>query len=99
MLHNNQLLKGKIMQTTIITLDELRQVIKDVAGEGSGSELDGQILDTAFTELGLDSLAVLEIATRLQDTYRIPFPDETIDTLMTPHDILNYLAVTQPVEL
>lgn len=87
------------METTVMTLDELRQVIQEVAGAGSEAQLSGEILDTAFVDLGLDSLAVLEIATRLQDTYRIPFPDETIDNLKTPHDILDYLATTPPVEL
>ena len=84
---------------SLITMEELRQVIKEVAGDSTSSELDGNILDTPFTDLDLDSLAVLEIATRLQDTYRVPFPDETIETLKTPHDILSYLEVTEPVAL
>ncbi len=58
------------------TLDDLRALLRECAGEPGGS-LDGDhILDTTFAELGYDSLAVMEAAARVRRRYGVVLPEE-----------------------
>lgn len=73
------------------TLDHLRAVMRDCAGVGETVDLDGDIIDTTFIELDYDSLALLEIATELQQNLGLPFPDEVIERMKTPRDVIDYV--------
>ncbi|MEW9547192.1 acyl carrier protein [Nonomuraea sp. NPDC050783] len=73
-----------------LTLDELKTIMIQVDADVA-KDLDGDILDTVLDHLGLDSLAVLEIATRIQQTHRLPIPDEAIAEMTTPRNILDYV--------
>ena len=73
------------------TLDQLRQLIQDSLGEGESIELGGDILNTTFDDLTIDSLAVLEVVSRIQDEYRLRIPDEAVDEMKTPGDVLDYV--------
>ena len=46
------------------TMDDLRRVMQEAAGENR--HLEGDVLDQPFTELGYDSLALLEAAARVE---------------------------------
>ncbi|GGN36646.1 hypothetical protein GCM10012285_10620 [Streptomyces kronopolitis] len=48
-------------------------------------------LETAFIDLGLDSLAVYEVFTRLEEDLGFPIPDEDIDNLKTLSAVLKYV--------
>lgn len=73
------------------TLDELRQLMRACAGEDEEIDLDGDILDTPFTALHYDSLAVLELAGRIEREWRVPVPDEVATELETPREVLDYV--------
>ena len=48
-------------------------------------------LDVTFPDLSFDSLAVLELATRIQEGLMVPFPDEAVERMRTPRDVLDYV--------
>jgi act minimal PKS acyl carrier protein len=66
------------------TVDDLRRIMRSTVGVGDGVDLNGDILDTPFTELGYDSLALLEITGEVQREYAVTIPDEDVADLETP---------------
>lgn len=70
--------------STTMTLDDLRGILSAAAGS-EGGQLDGDILDTAFTELGYDSLALLETTAVVQREYGVEVSDE----VATPRELLD----------
>lgn len=76
---------------TMLTLDDLRRIMRQCAGEDDGVDLDGPIEDVPFEELGYDSLALLEIAGRIQRELGVTMPDESISFMTTPEKALEYV--------
>jgi minimal PKS acyl carrier protein len=76
--------------TTTITIDEVRELMRD-SGEEETADLNGDIADVAFTDLGYDSLAKLELAGRLQRTYQVTVPDEAFLDLQTPGQTVEFI--------
>ncbi|MFB7174372.1 acyl carrier protein [Streptomyces sp. NPDC056254] len=77
--------------TTTMTLDDLRRILSESAGS-EGGQLDGDILDTAFTELGYDSLALLETSAVIQREYGVEVPDK----VATPRELLDSVNGSLP---
>ena len=72
--------------------NQLRDIMLSTAGEtGDTADLPADFLDMSFTELGFDSLAVLEIATRIQQDSRLSVPDEAVEEMKKPRNVLNYV--------
>ena len=76
------------MSDNAVGLTELRRILRDNAGVEAGVDLDGEILDTSFEELGYDSLAVLETAARITQEYGVPIDDDTLSVATTPRELL-----------
>jgi len=57
------------------------------AGIDEGTNLDGDILDTDFDDLGYDSLALLETAARITREYQIVIDDDAA-IARTPRELL-----------
>lgn len=74
------------------SIDDLRKIMRETAGPGDHPILEGDILDVPFTDLDFDSLAVLELATRIQQDYGTPFPDDAVEEMSTPGDVLAYVT-------
>lgn len=74
------------------TIDDLRTIMCATAGPGDHPVLEGDIQDVPFSELDFDSLAVLELATRIQQAYGMPFPDDAVEEMSTPGDVLVYVT-------
>ncbi|MBB5082307.1 phosphopantetheine-binding protein [Nonomuraea sp. NPDC050790] len=74
-----------------LTLDDLRSLMRLSAGEDESIDLDGDIIDTTFKDLAYDSLAVLEMASRLERDWGVIVPDEVAATLETPRAVLDYV--------
>ncbi|MFB4310307.1 acyl carrier protein [Actinomadura sp. GTD37] len=74
------------MPQSSITLDDLRRILREGAGEIEGVRLDGDILDSDFGDLGYDSIALLETASRLSREYRVEV-DAALET-RTPRELL-----------
>jgi act minimal PKS acyl carrier protein len=76
---------------TSFTPESLREIMYACAGPGDHPELEGDIIDTSYEDLGFDSLAVLEVATRIQQDVGVPFPDDVVAELTTPRSVLDYV--------
>ncbi|MBZ4319362.1 acyl carrier protein [Streptomyces huiliensis] len=74
-----------------MTIEQLTRLLRDCAGEEEGVDLEGDVLDVPFTDLGYDSLAVLQAAGCVERDYGITLPDETVAEATTPRLLLTYV--------
>ncbi|MFH8788933.1 acyl carrier protein [Streptomyces roseoverticillatus] len=74
------------------TLDDLRTMLREGAGVDDSVDLDVPILDIPFSSLGYDSLAMLEIAARIEQQLGVHVPDELVERLTTPRAVLEYVG-------
>jgi len=70
-----------------LTIDRLKDLLRVSAGEDEFITLDGDITQTAFSELGYDSLALLETAALIKREFGVDVTDD-ITELPTPGDLL-----------
>ncbi len=77
--------------TTTVTLADLTRMLRESAGEEEGVDLDGDVLDTPFLELGYDSLALLQVVGEVQRTYGINVPDDAVVDAETPRALLELI--------
>jgi act minimal PKS acyl carrier protein len=73
------------------TLDDLRRILRACAGEAESVDLDGDIADVAFSDLGYDSLALLELASRIEREYATSIPDDAAVEMRTPRTAVDYV--------
>ncbi|GAA4616662.1 acyl carrier protein [Actinoallomurus liliacearum] len=73
------------------TLDDLREILRTCAGDAESVDLDSDIADVTFEELGYDSLAVLEVAAKLQNHLGVVIPDDATEQLPTPRALTDYV--------
>ncbi len=71
-----------------LTIDNLRQIFKTVAGADETVNLDGDILDVEFAELGYDSIAVLEAVGQIQRDYGIVLDEDALAEATTFRGLL-----------
>ncbi|MET9535811.1 MULTISPECIES: acyl carrier protein [unclassified Streptomyces] len=71
------------------TLDDLKRILLEGAGEGEGVSLDGDILDTDFEKLGYESLALLETGGRIEREYDIELDDSALTEAATPRELVD----------
>jgi act minimal PKS acyl carrier protein len=74
---------------TEFTLDDLRRILR--AGAGDSGALDADIADVPFSELGYDSLAVMELASRVEREYHVSIPDDAVAGMHTPGAAVAYV--------
>jgi acyl carrier protein len=72
-----------------LELGELRRMLAESAGVSQGVDIDGDILDTEFQDLGYDSIAIMEIASRITSQYGIRIDDEVLAGAATPRRLLD----------
>jgi act minimal PKS acyl carrier protein len=72
-----------------ITLQDLSAALAESAGADEGDALGDTSLDLSFTELGYDSLALLETAALVQERHGARLDDDEITTLRTPREFLD----------
>ncbi len=70
------------------TLTDLMQILREAAGADEGVDLDADILDTSFQDLGYDSLALLEAGSRIEREYAVALDDSTVTDATTPRALL-----------
>nr|CAM34343.1 putative acyl carrier protein (ACP) [Streptomyces tendae] len=70
------------------TLEDLRAIMRDSIGVDESVDLTGAQADTDFGTLGYDSLAVLELAGRIQRMHGIPLADDDLLTASTPREVV-----------
>ncbi|EMF53325.1 MULTISPECIES: acyl carrier protein [Streptomyces] len=77
---------------TALSIDDFTRILRESAGQDEGVDLSGDIADVSFTDLGYDSLALLEVAGRITRAYGVTLPDEDLDGAETPRafvDLVN----------
>jgi len=67
-----------------ITLAELVDVLRSSGGDSAELTEGREILDTDFTELGYDSVALLETAGEIERRWSVLLPEEAIVEARTP---------------
>lgn len=74
-----------------LTLADLRRILRESAGDDEAAAPDGDGLDVPFTELGYDSLVVLDAIGRIGAEYGLAIPDDAVGGLTTPRLLLDYV--------
>nr|AAP69572.1 putative acyl carrier protein [Streptomyces griseoflavus] len=72
-----------------VTMDDLRRALEEGSGVDEGVDLDTDLETMAFSELGYDSLAVLETGLRLGRENDIELDDSVFADLDTPQQMLD----------
>ncbi|MEU7375386.1 acyl carrier protein [Streptomyces albidoflavus] len=74
------------------TLDDLKRILLEGSGAPDGADLDGDILDTEFTDIGYDSLALLETTSRVEREYGIELDESLVGDASTPRALLDAVS-------
>ena len=74
--------------TKLITLEDLRRILRSGAGAAEGVDLDGDIADIDFEELGYESLALLETCSRIGREYGVALEDDIVTEARTPRALI-----------
>ncbi|MFI8192474.1 acyl carrier protein [Streptomyces sp. NPDC085946] len=70
------------------TFEALKRILREGAGADENVDLDGDILDTDFEELGYESLALLETGGRIEREYGISLDDDIFTEHRTPRSLV-----------
>jgi minimal PKS acyl carrier protein len=77
-----------------VTIDQLVDLMRTCAGEDEETQLNGDVANRTFAELGYDSLALLETTALVKREYGVAIPDDTIGELVTPGALLDHINAT-----
>ncbi|MEU3823938.1 actinorhodin polyketide synthase [Streptomyces sp. SID486] len=77
-----------------LTLDALRTILVACAGEDDSVDLSGDILDVTFEDLGYDSLALMESASRIEREFGVSLSDDDVNEELTPRLLLDLVNAT-----
>ncbi|MER6385966.1 acyl carrier protein [Streptomyces sp. NPDC001250] len=85
------------MSQTTFTLDDLKRILLEGSGAPEGGGFEADVLDTEFSDIGYDSLALLETASRIEREYGTDLDESVIGDATTPRAFIdavnNHLAV------
>jgi act minimal PKS acyl carrier protein len=76
---------------TDLTLDDLLGILRSSGGEIDPAYAGADVLDVPLTDLGYDSLAVLDAIGRVRRQVGVPLSDEVAGELHTPRAVLDYV--------
>jgi minimal PKS acyl carrier protein len=74
--------------TDTFTIADLKRLLLASAGADETVDLDGDILDARFDELGYESLAVLETGRLIERELGITLPDSALTESDTPRALI-----------
>ncbi|WP_089099012.1 acyl carrier protein [Streptomyces hyaluromycini] len=75
------------------TVDDFTRILRTGAGVDQQTNLDDErAADTSLVDLGYDSLAVLELTSRIEREYDIAIPDGDLAHTLTPREAATYVA-------
>ncbi|WP_149179181.1 acyl carrier protein [Streptomyces sp. TRM49041] len=77
------------MPTTEFTLADLKRILLESAGSDEETDLDGDILDRPFEQLGYESLALLETVGRIEREYGVGLDDTALADGATPRELID----------
>ena len=73
------------------SLKELKQIMRECAGENESTNLDSDFEAVTFDDLGYDSLAILETASRIERSYGLKLPEEHLADITTPGALVAFV--------
>jgi acyl carrier protein len=76
------------------TLDDLRRILLE--GAGADVDLDSDIENTEFVDLGYESLALLETSGRIEREYGIRLDDDAFLAASTPRALIDLVNANLP---
>jgi act minimal PKS acyl carrier protein len=76
-------------EPTEFALSDLRTILLEAAGTDENVDLDGDITDLDFQDLGYESLALLETAGRIERTYGISLDEDALFAARTPRLLID----------
>ncbi|HKS44421.1 MAG TPA: acyl carrier protein [Amycolatopsis sp.] len=77
------------MAEHVLSVDDLRRILSEAAGaDDEATGLDADALDTTFEDLGYDSLALMETASRIEREYAIKLDESVLADAETPRALL-----------
>ncbi|MFH8774795.1 MULTISPECIES: acyl carrier protein [unclassified Streptomyces] len=74
---------------------DLTRLLRESAGEEEPGLLDGDVLDVSFSDLGYDSVAVLQLIGLIERERGIQLADETVSEAQTPRALLEVVNTVQ----
>ncbi|WP_405181977.1 acyl carrier protein [Nocardia sp. NBC_01377] len=74
-----------------VGVTELKDILREAAGEDESVDLEGDVLDADFADLGYDSLALLEAAAVISRRYGVKLSDDELENITTPRQLLTHL--------
>lgn len=72
-----------------LTIDGLKEIMREAAGDDDSVQLGKDILDTPFLDMGFDSLALLETVALIKRKYGVAVADDELADLGTPRELLS----------
>lgn len=82
--------------TMTMTITELRRILVECAGGEDIAELGGDIATVDFEQLGYDSLALIETASRIQRDFGVTIPEEQLIDVKTPQELVDIVNSQLP---
>jgi len=86
------------MSENDFTLGDLKRVLLDAAGAPEHGDLDGDILDLSFEDLGYDSIALLETVGCVERERGVSLDDSVVSEARTPRLFLEFVNGTVPAQ-
>lgn len=77
------------MSEQSFTFEDLKRILVDRVGLSEDAVRDEP--DTTFEDMGLDSLALVEIQLAMQQEYGFAIPDEDADRIQTVGEAIDYV--------
>jgi len=71
------------------TTEDLERILHEGTGANDTTRLGEATLDAHFDDLGYDSLALLETASRIQREFGIQLEESTLVVSLTPGELIN----------
>jgi act minimal PKS acyl carrier protein len=73
------------------TVTDLTRIIRAAAGEDEELDLDSNVLELSFADLGYDSLAVMETASRVEREFDVLLPEAEMSDIETPKEFIAFV--------
>ncbi|MEV4175934.1 MULTISPECIES: acyl carrier protein [unclassified Nonomuraea] len=73
------------------SLEDLKQIMRQVAGDDDDIELTDDFETTTFEDLGFDSLAVFETMHRVERACGVKLPEDELAEITTPKEFLGFV--------
>jgi minimal PKS acyl carrier protein len=73
-----------------MTLRDLQEIMHECAGADESAESFEEAPDTFFSDLGYDSIAMLETQIRIKQDFGVEFSEDDIAHMSTPREFVDF---------